>query len=253
MSEKVTPLVIAHRGSAGKEPENTLIAFDKAIQGKCNVIELDVRLTADYVPVVFHDSNLERMTGKNCLLSSMTLSELQKIKINHEHPIPILEEIIEHLCRNVVLDIEIKENDSVMPTLTIIKNKKLEDRVVISSFSERAIIMSKKHCPEIKTGLIMGVRTYNPIVRFKEFFPFLPTLRCQADFTIIHHSLAPRIQLRILHAFGLKVFVWASIEEEKQINQDYFEQSLNNQVDGIATIWPGELCEILTTMKNEKG
>jgi glycerophosphoryl diester phosphodiesterase len=68
--------VIAHRGASGHAPENTLPAFDLAVRQGADAIELDVRLTADGVPVVFHDATLDRITGHHGPLSAMSLAEL---------------------------------------------------------------------------------------------------------------------------------------------------------------------------------
>ncbi|HET9465640.1 MAG TPA: glycerophosphodiester phosphodiesterase family protein, partial [Gemmatimonadales bacterium] len=71
--------VIAHRGASGHAPENTLPAFDLAVRQGADAIELDVRLTADGVPVVFHDATIDRTTGHRGPLSAISLAELQEV------------------------------------------------------------------------------------------------------------------------------------------------------------------------------
>jgi glycerophosphoryl diester phosphodiesterase len=68
--------VIAHRGASGYAPENTLSAFELAIAQGADALELDVRLTADGVPVVIHDATLERTTGRPAKVGDLSLDQL---------------------------------------------------------------------------------------------------------------------------------------------------------------------------------
>ncbi|MBN2385199.1 glycerophosphodiester phosphodiesterase [bacterium] len=242
------PFIIAHRGAAGLEPENTLVAFERAIEEGCDAIELDVRLSADGVPVVFHDRNLERMTGKERILSDVSVRELEHITIRDSHRIPLFEDIIEILSRRTLVDIEIKEDTAVHPVMTILQQKQLTDRVIISSFSEKAVRAARRIDARIKTGLIMGRQTWNPVVRFKEAFPFLTLMRCSAQCLIIHHSLATRFVLTMARILNIPVFLWASLDEEKTVNEHYFKKAWHKKVQGIATIWPGQLNHTIKTL-----
>ena len=71
--------IIAHRGSSGAAPENTLPAFDLAVRQGAEAIELDVRLTADGVPVVLHDATLDRTTGGHGPVRALSLAELREV------------------------------------------------------------------------------------------------------------------------------------------------------------------------------
>lgn len=71
--------IIAHRGASGSAPENTLAAFDLAVRQGADAIELDVRLTADGVPVVLHDATLDRTTNGCGPLRSLTLAQLEEL------------------------------------------------------------------------------------------------------------------------------------------------------------------------------
>jgi glycerophosphoryl diester phosphodiesterase len=71
-------LVIAHRGASGSAPENTIEAFELAVRQGADAFELDVRLTADEVPVVVHDSNLKRTTGRRDSVAGLTLTQLRE-------------------------------------------------------------------------------------------------------------------------------------------------------------------------------
>jgi glycerophosphoryl diester phosphodiesterase len=71
--------IVAHRGASGSAPENTVTAFELALQQGADAIELDVRLTADGVPVVLHDSTLDRTTSGRGPLSGVTQAQLQTL------------------------------------------------------------------------------------------------------------------------------------------------------------------------------
>src|SRR4051794_38719235 len=71
--------IIAHRGASGSAPENTIAAFELAAAHGADAIELDVRLTADRVPVVLHDAALDRTTSGRGPLGLMTLEQVQKL------------------------------------------------------------------------------------------------------------------------------------------------------------------------------
>ena len=72
--------VFAHRGSSGTYPENTMLAFEKAVEEGCDGIELDVQLTKDGQVVVIHDEELERTTGTKGFVRDYTLEELKKFE-----------------------------------------------------------------------------------------------------------------------------------------------------------------------------
>ena len=87
---------IAHRGLFDREkiPENSMLAFEKAIE-KGYAIELDVNMTKDGYIVVFHDNSLKRMTGIKNDIATMTLSEIKKLKLlGTENRIPTFEDVL---------------------------------------------------------------------------------------------------------------------------------------------------------------
>lgn len=109
-----TPLVgrlYAHRGlhdNAGDAPENSLRAFKKAVDAGFG-IELDVQLTKDRIPVVFHDFTLERVCGVEGKLSRRTWQELQELSLcGTDQKIPKLEEVLELIDGKVPLIVELK-------------------------------------------------------------------------------------------------------------------------------------------------
>ncbi len=94
-------LLIAHRGSSGVAPENTLVAFRQAVHDRADMIELDVRLSADGEVVVIHDRGLSRVTGVRGRVREWTVKELEKF-------IPRLATVLRVIPPAIGLNIEVK-------------------------------------------------------------------------------------------------------------------------------------------------
>ena len=104
--------LIAHRGYFTKTiPENTLLAFNKAIENNY-IIEFDIHYLKDGNIVVYHDFNLKRLTGKNEIIETKNLDELNKIKIDKKYTIPTFVQVLSLVKGKVPLLIEIKDLDS---------------------------------------------------------------------------------------------------------------------------------------------
>ena len=144
------PWVVAHRGYSGKYPENTASAFEAAIVAGADMIELDVCMTKDRVPVVIHDQTLERTTDGHGLVSEFTLSELKKLDAGswfspefEGESIPTLEEILLQIRGKISVNIEIKPesyesngpDDAIEKQICIMVEKfGMIESVLISSF-----------------------------------------------------------------------------------------------------------------------
>lgn len=147
---------VAHRGLFNKEdvPENSIKAFEACIE-KGYAIELDVNMTKDGYLVVFHDTNLKRMTGIKYDVSELNLNEIKKLKLlGTENRIPTLEDVFLLVDGRVPLMIEIKRNDKyeeLMPKLINMLNK-YKGEYVIKSFDPRIVYWLKKNAPDIIRG-----------------------------------------------------------------------------------------------------
>jgi glycerophosphoryl diester phosphodiesterase len=104
---KERPLVLAHRGLSTLHPENTMKAFQAALDVGADGVEFDVFQIADGTLVVFHDENTERLTGVNRNIVEMTWDEVSKLRVRGE-PIPLLEEVLATYAGKMLLEIEMK-------------------------------------------------------------------------------------------------------------------------------------------------
>ena len=162
-------LVIAHRGDSIRAPENTLPAFQRAIDVGADMIELDVQLTSDNVPVVFHDATLEKHSNGFGVLSDFPVKKIRSLdagswfsKAFAGEKIPLLTEVLELVKNRIMLNIEIKpesvtENaDSGIEykVCELVRLFGMEEQVLISSFDYRVFERVHNIDPAIKTGLL---------------------------------------------------------------------------------------------------
>lgn len=131
--------VIAHRGASGAYPENTLLAFDRALQDGADALELDVRISADGVPVVIHDPTVSRTTDGTGKVRAMTAAALERLDAGHGERIPRLEAVVERY-RTTPLLIEIKEAAASVASLAVLRRHGAERQVLVGSFEWRALI-----------------------------------------------------------------------------------------------------------------
>ena len=140
------PLAIAHRGGAAEHPENTMAAFEHAVNLGYRCIETDVRATRDRVAVVFHDESLERLTGLDRPVAARTWSELAELRVHDEEPIPKLEDLL-GAWPDLRLVIDPKSDDVVAPLIEAIRRTGARDRVCIGSFSARRMRWIRADAP----------------------------------------------------------------------------------------------------------
>ena len=163
-------LNLAHRGAREQAPENTIPAFEKAAELGADGVELDVQLTADGVPVVFHDRAVERLTGGVGYLTEMTLSQVKALDAGSRFSprfaatrIPTLDEVFEELGDRLLFNIELKSLSAHSRGLEhavvqSIQRHDMADRVVISSFN----LLSLRHVRRLAPGLALGCLYYAP-------------------------------------------------------------------------------------------
>lgn len=186
----------AHRGFSGKYPENTMLAFKKAIEVGADGIELDVQLTKDGEVVIIHDETIDRTTDGEGFVCEYTYDELKKIDASYIYkdkygfnPIPTLKEYFElvkdlDFITNIELKTGINEYLGIEEKVyKLIKEFRLESKVIISSFNHFSILRMKKIAPELKYGFLSetwiidageyckkyGVSCYHP--HFKNLIP----------------------------------------------------------------------------------
>lgn len=159
----------AHRGYSASYPENTLLAFERALEAGVEQIELDVALTRDQHVVVIHDDTLERTTNGRGRVSEHTLAELAQLDAGswkdsafQDQRIPTLENVLGRVSGQAWLNIEIKVHQHAAAwvttltegTLKLIQAYRAEPWVVLASSDLRPLQFVRASAPESKTMLI---------------------------------------------------------------------------------------------------
>ncbi len=130
--------VIAHRGASGEYPENTLLAFTKAIEQGADALELDVRLTRDGVPVVLHDAALDRTTDLSGPVEGLPWEEVRQANAGAGQAIPSLAQVLERFPATPLV-IEIKTPRAALPVLSVLREHRATDRVLVGAFERAAL------------------------------------------------------------------------------------------------------------------
>ena len=231
------PLIIAHRGYSAKYPENTLIAFERAIECECDMIELDVHLTKDSQVIVAHDYHLGRTSNGRGAIDSHLLSDLQKLdcgswfgKEFSNQIMPSLKEVFVKVDKKVAINIEVKDESLKTPAhhqimaeniLSLIEESGYRDLVIISSFNERILRTLRKLDPTIRLGILDN----NPE---KHFLIELVREISAYSYHKNHIKLNPG-NVQQMHRAGLKVYPFTANTSRS------FEKLCLLNVDGIIT------------------
>lgn len=212
---------IGHRGAKGHLPENTLASFEKAIDLGVDMIELDVRLSFDKVPMVLHDETIDRTTSKTGMVTDYNTKELQQLGI------PTLRDVLELVDNRCEINVELKTFSATQPVLDLIAKSTFDQNtILISSFDWNALQEVRFHDEEIR----IGVLTETDLDLALAFAKFIKAYSINPYYHLLTAENVQKIKEK-----GFKVFPW-TINEPEDIT---FVQSL--EVDGIITDFPERL------------
>lgn len=135
-----TPLIIGHRGASADAPENTLAAFALALEQGADGLELDVQLSADGQPVIYHDHSLQRLCGRSEACADLALADLQTLSVADDQTIPSLHQLFEMFGPRTLYNVELKSfslrnNGLVEAVAEVVEAHGLAANVLISSFN----------------------------------------------------------------------------------------------------------------------
>lgn len=253
-------LIIAHRGSAAHRPENTLEAFRLAFEEHhAQMIELDVRLSKDNIPVVIHDSTLERTTNGSGYVARYSFAELQLFDAgywfspekndlfpfrNQGLRIPSLEEVFSHFPQKAIA-VEIKEKSERLcqAVVQLIRMFRREDRTIVGSGLNSVRRYLESHAPELEQfcskkeifGLLSGFKFLDPKGKM---VASTPLASCGKRFD-------RKEWIETLKAKQIKSFFWT-------VNHPVTMKDLERLgADGIITDNPKLLYEVLSKSAGE--
>jgi glycerophosphoryl diester phosphodiesterase len=235
---------IAHRGASGHYPENTRLAFAKAIEARADMIELDCQLSRDGHVVVFHDEHLRRTAGARGSVWNKDLEQLKTLDVGvwrkksfRGERILTLEEALELLVGNVDLCLEIKNYPKSLPgielkVLFILSHYDYLDRTIVSSFDYRCLARVRELAPEASLGLIYGSGVKQD--------PFESARQLAAKSLQVQKSLATREFLSKAWDEGLDVHVW-TVNELSEM-----ETFISMGVQGVISDFPERFLKLKT-------
>lgn len=223
----------AHRGlhNNAEPPENSYKAFCLAIENGYG-IELDVHLTKDNIPVVFHDDTLRRMCGVDKKIKDLSLEELNQYTLkNTKERIPPLNTILELVNGRVPLVIEIKSSNHLMSICSV--TQALLDNYIgpycIESFNPLVLVWYKRHRPSIIRGQLSTflVKENDDNVKFLNFIlqNLLLNFITKPDFIAYEHKYHKRLSYKICHLFyKTPTFAWTIRSEDDLIqSREFFD------------------------------
>lgn len=232
-------LIIGHRGSQGTKQENTIASLREAIDADADMIEFDVRLTRDKIPVLSHNMHLYGTRKRElAFLRRYTLAELQQRTAGSEYPITTLDMAMRECFGRIYLNIELKESSAVEPTLEVIsrytKTTQDWDSLLLSSFKPLALRTIRKQVPHASLGML---HHRNPLT----FVGWHKVLNLSA--VGFHRLYISLVALEVAKHLGLFTYAYT-------VNRRSAAQKLAQLgIDGVVTDYPAQLSKELDTKR----
>lgn len=225
------PLVFGHRGASAYAPQNTLPAFQLAVEQGADGVEFDVHLSADGHPVVIHDFTVDHTTDGTGSVDSMTLEQLKALDAGVKFDakfagtrVPTLDEVFEVVGKMRVINVEVKgATDNIEHVVyTSIQRHNLQGKVIISSFNPLVLHRMRKAAPEIVIGFL-----YSPDYDFSQMMVDLPH---EARHPM--HPMIDKVYMQQAKLRGYRVNTWTVNDPERAL------QLAELGVDGIISDKP---------------
>lgn len=225
------PIAFAHRGGATAAPENTLVAFQDAVNLGYVYVETDVHATSDGVLVAFHDNDLSRTCGVDKRISEVTWDDLRSVRVGGTEPIPLLEDIL-GTWPDLRVNIDCKSEGALRPLVETMQRLDCLDRVCIGSFSDSRMSRIREalgpglcsSMPPREVAKILAVATMR--------LPAKSNWIARAAQVPVKQGPIPVVTSRLVeiaHRSGIQVHVW-TIDDPVEMSR-----LLDMGVDGIMT------------------
>jgi len=256
--EGARPLAFAHRGGSKLWPENTMVAFQGAVQLGCRYLETDLRTTRDGVLVTIHDETLDRISDGSGPVHALTLTELKRLDAGYrfspdggqtfpfrgkEVTVPTLAEVVQafpDICLN--LEIKQKEPSLVEALVTFIEEQDAHDRILVGSFHDRMLKEFRRRTGgRVATSAaswearLFWLASRLGLTRFLRLpYDALQVPPRQGPLPVVDRRF-----VQAAHRLGIQVHVWTVDESEEM------RRLLNLGVDGLMSDRPDLLLDVL--------
>ncbi|WP_202702875.1 glycerophosphodiester phosphodiesterase family protein [Flavobacterium sp. UGB4466] len=224
-------LKIAHRGAKAYEPENTLQAFQKALDLNSDGIELDVHLSADDQIIVMHDETIDRTTNGKGFVNTFSLGDLKSFLIDEKYQIPTLNEVFDLVDKKCLINIELKGLGTPKKVVTLIEHYISEknwnyNHFIVSSFDWNML----QETSNLNQKIPIGVLTEEDPDTALAFAETIKAKAIHPDFHLLTSENVSKIQQK-----GFLVLPWTvNTEEDIQKVKSY-------KVDGIISDCPDKI------------
>lgn len=227
-------LIIGHRGAAGLARENSLEALRAGLESGADMLEFDVRLTKDKIPVVVHDFHTMRTHHHMAIISQLTFAELQ-IQTK-EHPIIALRDVLDEFFGSIILNIELKGRGagSIVTELLetkYIKSKEDWDAVLLSSFKGSELAAARRKSNRVNLALLHSINPFAFVTYHR---------RLQLTAVGFHRLYINLLALEVAKKAGLFTYVYTVNRPETAL------MLAQKGIDGIVTDNPAIILKKLT-------
>jgi len=251
---KNRPEVIAHQGGKGQWPGETLYAFEQATKIGADILELDIRSTKDDHLVAMHNESVDATTNGKGRVRQFTLKDLKKLDAGYRWTadggrtfpfrgknltVPTVEEVFEKFPDSR-MSVEIKQSDPslVEPLCKMIEKHKMEEKVLVASFSDSVIEQFRARCPKVATSA-----STQEFLRFhaghNDFGGTSKPDCLQVKDKVLAVQVITRKLVERAHKLNLPLHAWTVNDLEGM------QRMIALNVDGIITDFPGPLLALL--------
>lgn len=209
-----TPLLLGHRGAKNYAPENTLVAFNLALEQGADGVELDVKLSADGHVMVHHDVTVDRTTDGTGRVSELPLSALRDLDAGsffsekfRGEKIPTLDEVFESIGKRAFINVELTNyatprDELVQKVCELVRRHALQERILFSSFFAGNLKKAARFLPEVPRGLLTQVSLLGSWARSFGFY--------FGDYAALHPFISDVTaqQVQRVHKLKRRINVW---------------------------------------------
>lgn len=251
---KNRPEVIAHQGGKGQWPAETLHAFEQATKIGVDILELDIRSTKDNQLVLMHNEKVDATTNGKGRVRQFTLNDLKKLDAGYrwtadggrtfpfrgkDITVPTLDEVFEKFSdRRMSIEIKQSAPSLVAPLCEMIEKHKMEDKVLVASFSDSVLEEFRARCPKVATSA-----SQQEFWRFhlghNDFGRGIKPDCLQAKDRVLTVQVITRKLVNRAHRLNLSLHAWTVNDLEGM------QRMIALNVDGIITDFPGPLLALL--------
>lgn len=213
---------VAHRGATAYTPENTIAAFDLAVDMKADYIEIDVQRSKDGELVLIHDTTVDRTTDGTGKVGDLTLEQLRSLDAGSwkgdqfaGEPIPTFEEILDHYHGKIGILIELKapelypgiEEQVAAALIERNLHKPQNEKIIIQSFNFESIKKMDQLLPKVPIGILTSNRADTTLEALQEFSTY-------ADWFNPSYGIVTKELVNQVHSLGMQIGSWTVRSQE---------------------------------------